>query len=100
MNILALKSSATSLRLMGDWSPTGCSASFNMRLYCHPAIISTHSLKVCASWGIAVVKKTAVPNPMVKITTEIQTPDSDDDLSCPRDKLSQIYKMLKMQAQS
>ena len=29
---------------------------------------------------------------MVKITAEIQTPDSDDDLSCPRDKLSQIKK--------
>ena len=28
--------------------------------------------------------KTAVQNQMVKITTEIQTPDSDDDLSGPR----------------
>ena len=27
---------------------------------------------------------------------KIQTPDSDDDLSCPRDKLSQVYHMLKM----
>ena len=45
-------------------------------------------------------KKTAVPNQTVKITTEIQTTDSDDDHSCPRDKLSRIYQMLKMQAQS
>ena len=35
-------------------------------------------------------KKTAVPNQTVKITTEIQTPDSVDDLSRPRDELSQI----------
>ena len=45
-------------------------------------------------------KKTAVPNQGVKNNNEIQTPDSDDDLSCPRDKLSQIYQMMKMQAQS
>ena len=32
----------------------------------------------------------AVPNQTVKIITEIQTLDSDDDLSCPRDKLSWI----------
>ena len=41
-------------------------------------------------------KNTVLPNQTVKITTEIQTPYSDDDLSCPRDKLSQIYQMLKM----
>ena len=35
-----------------------------------------------------------------KNKNEIQTPDSDDDLSCPRDKLSQIYQKLKMQAHS
>ena len=36
-------------------------------------------------------KKTAVPNQTVKITTEIQTPDSDDNLSSPRNKFIQIY---------
>ena len=32
------------------------------------------------------VKKAAGPNQAVKIITEIQTPDSDDNLSCPRNK--------------
>ena len=41
-------------------------------------------------------KKTAVPNQTVTITTEIQTPDSEHVLSCPRDKLSRTYQMLKM----
>ena len=36
------------------------------------------------------VKKTAVPNQTVKITTEIQTPDSDHDLSCPRVSSEQV----------
>ena len=35
-----------------------------------------------------------------KNNNTIQTPDSDDDLSCRRDKLSQIYQKLKMQAHS
>ena len=67
-----------------------------MRLSCHPDIMSPQALKVCVSWRIEVVKKTAVPNQKVKITTEIQTPDSDHDLSCPRDKLCRIYQMLEM----
>ena len=51
--------------------------------------------------GIEVVKKkTTVPNQVVKNNTEIQTPGSNDDLTCPKDKLSQIYQMMKMQAQS
>ena len=65
-----------------------------MRLSWHPDIISPQALKVYASWGIEVVKNTAVLNQTVKITAEIQTPDSDDDLSCPKDKLSQIFQML------
>ena len=75
MNMLAVKSSATSLPLIatewqpiGDWSPTGCSVSFNRRLSCHPDIISPQALKVCTSWGKELVKKkTAVPNRAVKI---------------------------------
>ena len=53
-------------------------------LSCHPDIISTQWFKVCTSWGIDVVKKTAVQNQTVEITTEIQTPDSDEHLSGPR----------------
>ena len=41
-------------------------------------------------------KKTPVPNQTVAITTEIQTPDSEHVLSCPRDKLRRTYQMLKM----
>ena len=41
-------------------------------------------------------KKTPVINQTVTITTEIQIPDSEHVRSCPRDKFSRIYQMLKM----
>ena len=66
-------------------------ASRNMKLSCHPEIISPQALKV--SWAIEAVKIDSSTKSKSKNYYRIQTHDADDDLSCPREL---DYQMLKM----
>ena len=55
-NALALKSSATGLQLIGDWSVTGCSVSLNKKLSCHPDIVESVCIMVTnkiSGWEVA-----------------------------------------------